>query len=304
MADVVVVGAGGQLATSLAERAPGIPCWGRDTVDLARPEAAEARIADSGARLVINAAAYTAVDKAESEEDTAHRVNAEGPAALARACARTGAALVHVSTDYVFDGTKQGEWTEDDPVAPLGAYGRTKLAGERAVAAALPRHAILRTAWVYSPFGHNFVRTMLRLADRERLTVVADQRGKPTSAEDLAAAILAIAPRLIDAPAGDPGFGTFHYAGAGATTWAHFAEAIFEDALPRGLIARAPEVAHITTAEYPTPARRPANSALDGSKFERVFGLATVPWREALGRTLDRLAADAANAAPNATEAP
>jgi len=292
MPDVVVVGAGGQLSTSLAEAAPEIPCWGLDAIDLTRPEEAEAKIADSGARLVINAAAYTAVDKAEEEEETAHLINAEGPAALARACARIGAALVHVSTDYVFDGTKQGEWTEADPVSPLGAYGRTKLAGEIAVAEALPRHCILRTAWVYSPFGHNFVKTMLRLADRERLTVVADQRGKPTSAEDLAAAILHIAPRLTDAAAGDPAFGTFHYAGAGATTWAHFAEAIFAEALPRGLIAHAPEVAHITTAEYPTPAARPANSALDCTKFERVFGLACVPWEEALARTLDRLAAD------------
>ncbi|MFO7856480.1 MAG: dTDP-4-dehydrorhamnose reductase [Paracoccaceae bacterium] len=292
MAEIVVVGAGGQLSTSLAEAAPEIPCWGLDVIDLTRPGEAEATVADSGAKLVINAAAYTAVDKAESEEELAHAVNAEGPAALARGCARIGAALVHVSTDYVFDGTKTGEWTEDDPVSPLGAYGRSKLAGEIAVAEALPRRCILRTAWVYSPFGHNFVKTMLRLADRERLTVVADQRGKPTSAEDLAHAILAIAPRLTEAAAGDPAFGTFHYAGAGTTTWAHFAEAIFEGALPRGLIAHAPEVAHITTADYPTPAKRPANSALDCTKFERTFGLPCIAWEEALARTLDRLAAD------------
>jgi len=292
VSDVVVIGAGGQLSTSLAEARPDIPCWGLDRIDLTRPAEAEEAVAASGAKVVVNAAAYTAVDKAEDDEETAQLINAEGPAALARACARIGAAFIHVSTDYVFDGSKTGEYVESDPVAPLGAYGRTKLAGEQAVAAALPRHAILRTAWVYSPFGHNFVKTMLRLADRERLTVVSDQFGKPTSAQDLAAAILAIAPRLTTAEEGDPGFGVFHYSGAGATHWAGFAEAIFEGALARGMIGAAPEVAHVPTTEYPTPAARPANSALDCSKFETTFGVKTVPWPETLGRTLDRLAAD------------
>ncbi|MEM1313539.1 MAG: dTDP-4-dehydrorhamnose reductase [Pseudomonadota bacterium] len=291
-ADLIVVGAGGQLSTALAER--GAVCRGRDALDLSRPEEVEAWAAAAGAKVVVNAAAYTAVDKAEAEQALAHAVNADGPAALARGCAAAGSALIHVSTDYVFDGTKAGEYVEDDPVSPLGAYGRTKLAGERAIAAALPRHAILRTAWVYSPFGHNFVKTMLRLADRERLTVVADQRGKPTSAEDLAEAILAIAPTLAEARAGDPAFGVFHVSGEGATHWAGFAEAIFAGALERGMIAAAPEVARITTAEYPTPAARPANSALDGSKFERVFGIEPTPWRQALGRTLDRLAQEGA----------
>lgn len=286
--ELIVIGAGGQLSTSLEER--GAECWGLDVIDLTRPEEAEAKVAEAGARVVVNAAAYTAVDKAEEEEALAHAVNAEGPAALARGCAAAGAALIHVSTDYVFDGSKTGEYVETDPVSPLGAYGRTKLAGERAIAETLPRHAILRTAWVYSPFGHNFVKTMLRLADRERLTVVADQRGKPTSAEDLADAILAIAPRLAEAPAGDEAFGVFHCSGAGATHWAGFAEAIFEGALERGMIPSAPEVARIATAEYPTPAARPANSALDCSKLIRVFGVEPTPWPTALARTLDRLA--------------
>ncbi|MEM6743823.1 MAG: dTDP-4-dehydrorhamnose reductase [Pseudomonadota bacterium] len=290
--DLVVVGAGGQLSTSLEER--GALCWGLDVVDLTRPEAAEAKVAAAGAKVVVNAAAYTAVDKAEEEEALALAINAEGPAALARGCAAAGSALIHVSTDYVFDGSKPGEYVEEDPVAPLGAYGRTKLAGEQAIAEALPRHAILRTAWVYSPFGHNFVKTMLRLADRERLTVVADQRGKPTSAEDLADAVLAVAPRLAAAAPGDPACGVFHYSGAGATHWAGFAEAVFEGALARGMISAAPEVAHITTAEYPTPAARPANSALDCGKFEQVFGEATRDWRASLGRVLDRLAEEGA----------
>ncbi|MEO0680704.1 MAG: sugar nucleotide-binding protein, partial [Pseudomonadota bacterium] len=174
---------------------------------------------------------------------------------------------------------------------------RTKLAGEQAVAAELPRHAILRTAWVYGPFGHNFVKTMLRLADRERLTVVDDQHGKPTSAQDLAAAILFIAPRLAAAEEGDPAFGVFHYSGAGTTHWAGFAEAVFEGALARGMIGSSPAVAHIPTSDYPTPAARPANSALDCTRFETVFGLKTAPWPDALGRTLDRLARDAKEAA-------
>jgi dTDP-4-dehydrorhamnose reductase len=290
---ILVIGETGQLARSLAEADPGLIVWGRERVDLADPQAAEEAVAASGARLVVNAAAYTAVDQAEAEPELAHRVNAEGTGALARGAARAGAGFVHVSTDYVFDGTKAGEYHEDDPVAPLGAYGASKLAGERAVAEATPRALILRTAWVYSPFGKNFVKTMLRLADRERLTVVADQRGKPTSALDIAEAILAIAPRLTEAPEGDRAWSVFHYAGAGATTWAGFAEAVFEDALARGMIPSAPQVAHITTAEYPTPAQRPANSALDCSRFETEFGIGTVPWRRALARVMDRLARDA-----------
>jgi dTDP-4-dehydrorhamnose reductase len=290
---ILVIGETGQLARSLAEADPSLTLWGRDRADLTDPQAVEDAVAASGARLVVNAAAYTAVDQAESEPELAHAVNAEGAGALARGAARAGAGVVHVSTDYVFDGTKLGEYREDDPVAPLGAYGESKLAGEIAVMQAAPRALILRTAWVYSPFGRNFVKTMLRLADRERLTVVADQHGKPTSALDIAEAILAIAPRLVDAPPGDPAWSVFHYAGRGTTHWAGFAEAVFAGARARGMIEAAPEVAHITTAEYPTPAKRPANSALDCSKFEAEFGVQTIPWQDALGRVLDRLKADA-----------
>ncbi|MGM0586414.1 MAG: dTDP-4-dehydrorhamnose reductase [Pseudomonadota bacterium] len=289
---ILVIGETGQLARSLEEADPSLTFWGRDRLDLTDAQAAEEAVAASGASLVINAAAYTSVDQAESEPDLAHAVNAEGAGALARGAARAGAGLVHISTDYVFDGTKQGEYTEDDPVDPLGAYGESKLAGEFAVMKANPRAIVLRTAWVYSPFGKNFVKTMLRLADRERLTVVADQQGKPTSALDLAEAILAIAPRLIASPAGDPAWSVFHYAGRGTTSWARFAEEIFAQATGR-LIDRAPEVARITTADYPTPAKRPANSALDCSRFEAEFNIDTVPWRRALARVIDRLEQDA-----------
>lgn len=293
MKGALVIGRQGQLSTALEEIWPEAEFWGLDRADLTRPAEVEAAVAGSGARLVVNAAAYTAVDKAESEPDLAQLINADGAGAVARGAAAAGAAVVHVSTDYVFDGSKAGEWTEDDPVAPLGVYGRSKLAGERQVAAATPRHAILRTAWVYAPYGHNFVKTMLRLgAERDELRVVADQRGKPTSALDLADAIAAIAPRLAEAGPGDAGFGLFNYSGAGATHWAGFAEEIFRQAEGR-LIAKAPRVTHIASAEYPTPATRPANSALDCGKFERVFGVRTVPWREALARVLDRLEADA-----------
>ena len=289
---VLVIGRGGQLSQCLLRADPSLAVLGRAEADLAQPEAAAAAIRAARPSLVINAAAYTAVDKAESEEDLARLVNAEAPGAMAEAAAEVGAAFVQISTDYVFPGDKDGEWVEDDPVDPLGAYGRTKLEGERRVLAANPRAVVIRTAWVYCDLGQNFVKTMLRLADRERLTVVADQVGKPTSAEDLAEAILALAPRLVAAPAGDPLWGVYHYSGAGRTHWAGFAEEIFARALERGLIAAAPEVAHIPSSEYPTPARRPANSAMDCTRFETVFGLKTVPWREALGRTLDRLARD------------
>lgn len=290
---LLVIGRTGQLARALAETAPKARFWGREAADLTDPAAVEAAVAASGARVVVNAAAYTAVDRAESEPDLALTVNGHAAGAIARGAAAAGAAVVQVSTDYVFDGSKPGEWTETDPVAPLGAYGRSKLEGEVQVAAATPRHVILRTAWVHAPWGHNFVRTMLRLgAERDRLTVVADQHGKPTSALDIAEAIAAIAPRLARAAPSDPAFGVFHYAGAGATHWAGFAREIFRLAEGR-LIARAPEVAGIATADYPTPARRPANSALDCGKFERVFGLTCTPWPAALARVIDRIEADA-----------
>jgi dTDP-4-dehydrorhamnose reductase len=283
---VLVVGETGQLARELARAAwaPGVELTfaGRDIIDLARPETATAVVAAMKPGVVVNAAAYTAVDKAESDADQAFLVNRDGPAALARAAATVGAPLIHVSTDYVFDGTKDGAYTEDDPVAPVSVYGRSKEAGERAVREAAERHVILRTAWVYSPFGSNFVKTMLRLgAEREELRVVADQRGCPTAAADIAAAIVRLA-------GADHGWGTYHYSGAGPTTWHGFAEAIFAGAVARG--AKVPaRVTAIGTADYPTPAVRPANSVLDCSRIDRVHGIVARNWREALEDCLDAL---------------
>jgi dTDP-4-dehydrorhamnose reductase len=283
---VLVVGETGQLARELARAAwaPGVEvtCAGRDIIDLARPETANAVVAAMKPGVVVNAAAYTAVDKAESDADQAFLVNRDGPAALARAAAAVGAPVIHVSTDYVFDGTKDGAYTEDDPVAPVSVYGRSKEAGERAVREAAERHVILRTAWVYSPFGNNFVKTMLRLgAEREELRVVADQHGCPTAAADIAAAIVRLA-------GADHGWGTYHYSGAGPTTWHGFAEAIFTGAAARG--AKVPaRVTAIGTADYPTPAVRPANSVLDCTRIDRVHGIVARNWREALEDCLDAL---------------
>ncbi len=285
---IVVVGRTGQLARSLAQAAPELVFLGRDVADLTDPVGTEAAVAGAAPDLVVNATAYTAVDQAESEPELAHAVNAEGVAAIARGAARAGAGLVHVSTDYVFDGSKEGEWLPGDPTGPLGVYGASKLAGERLALEANPRTAILRTSWVYAPFGKNFVRTMIGLAGRERLTVVDDQRGKPTSALDLAEAILAIAPQL-QAAEGAPVWGVHHYAGAGATSWAGFAREVFAQAEGR-LTDSSPEVAPIRTEDWPTPAARPKNSALDCSGFESVFGVRTVPWREALARVIGQLA--------------
>lgn len=286
---LLVIGRSGQLARALADAVPG--GWtgtfhGRDELDLMRPGAAAQVIAAERPELVINAAAWTAVDLAETEHDLVFRLNAEAAGEIAEACAAAGAALIHISTDYVFDGTKSGPYTEDDPAGPANVYGASKLAGERAAIGVNPRTAVLRTAWVYAPWGRNFVRTMLRLAQtRPRLRIVADQRGTPTSALDLAAACLAIAPRLAGAGASDPVWGLYHYAGHGACSWAEFAAELFalahaESGLP------VPEIERIATADYPTPARRPANSVLDCTRFETTFGLRTVPWREALARVV------------------
>jgi dTDP-4-dehydrorhamnose reductase len=235
--------------------------------------------------LAINLAAYTAVDRAESEAEAAWAVNCTGAMHIAAGCADRGIPLVHLSTDYVFDGYKDGPYREDDPVNPLGVYGASKEAGERAVREALRRHIILRTSWVYGAFGQNFVKTMLRLgAERETLRVVADQHGCPTAAADIASALVALAQQVA---AGEERWGTYHFAGAGATTWHGFAEAIFDLALPyRG---RRPRVEPIATEQYPTPARRPRNSVLDCSKIADAFGIRPAPWRPALAAVIREL---------------
>ena len=235
---------------------------------------------------MVNAAAHTAVDRAESERDLAFRINAEAPATLAAACARHDAVLVHYSTDYVFAGDGTQPYREDDPTAPPGIYGASKLAGEQAIRASGCRHLVFRTAWVYAAHGHNFLRTMLRVgAERDELRVVADQVGTPTSA----AMIADTTARVLRQGTGRSGL--WHLTAAGQTSWHGFAEAIFAGAVARGLLPRAPKVAPITTADYPTPAARPAYSVLDTSALQREFGMDLPDWQTGLARVLDELAA-------------
>jgi dTDP-4-dehydrorhamnose reductase len=277
---VILVFGRGQVGTALAgaAAAAGTPLTvlSHAEADIADAAAVAAAIERRRPALLVNAAAYTAVDKAEGEPEAAARANAEGPRVLAEAAARARLPLVHVSTDYVFDGTKQGAYVEDDPTAPLGVYGATKLAGEEAVRAALPEHVILRTAWVYAATGRNFLKTMLKLAaERSELRVVADQRGSPTSADDVAAAILRVAEA---AGKGRAPWGTYHFAGSGETTWHGFASRIAAE--QAGVTGRRPKVVPIATAEYPTPAKRPANSVLDSSRFAATFAFRARPWEE------------------------
>ena len=289
---LVVTGRDGQLAQSLIERCRSagveIICLARPEVDLLEPGAIAQAIESASGDVVINAAAYTAVDRAESEPELALRVNGDGARAVAAAAAKIGRPVVQISTDYVFDGLLDRAYREEDPVAPASAYGRSKLAGEYWVAATNPCHVIARTAWVYSPFGHNFLKTMLRLGlTRDEVDVVADQWGAPTSALDLADALIAIARRLVAEPGNVSLFGTFHVTGSSYTTWAGFAEAIFSRAAALG---RAPvKVNPISTAQYRTPAARPANSRLDVGKLQRVFGLALPEWRSAAQDCVQRL---------------
>ena len=286
---LLVLGAAGQIGHELCRlRWPAdyrIAGFDRADIDIADRQAVADAVQHERPDIVINAAAYTAVDRAESEAEAAFAVNATGPALLAAACKAAAIPLIHISTDYVFDGSKKGPYREADPVNPLGVYGRSKEAGDRAVRAALAEHVILRTAWVYSAHGHNFVRTMLRLAsERPVLRVVADQIGSPTSGADAARAIAAIVQRIA---AGDDHWGTYNFASAGAVSWHGFAQAIFDLAAPwRG---PPPTVEAITTADYPTPACRPANSVLDCGRIAEVFGIAPRLWRDALAEVIREL---------------
>lgn len=284
----LVFGTTGQLGIELARRAPDgvtVEALGRDRADLTDPAACAATIAATDAEVIINAAAYTAVDQAESDPDTARIVNAEAPGAMARAAARRGIPFLHVSTDYVFDGSGTRPWAEDDPVAPLGVYGETKLAGERAVAKAGGQHVILRTSWVFSAHGRNFVRTMLRVgAERDVLSVVDDQRGGPTAAADIADALWTIAAAF---HGGNGKSGIFHYTGAPSVSWADFAEAIFD----RASLPGKPAIKRIPTSDYPTPAKRPANSMLDCSRIRAAYGIDQPDWRESLSVVIRELEA-------------
>ncbi len=262
----------------------------RTDLDLARPETIAATLARDAWDVVINCAAYTAVDKAESEPELADAINHIGPGLLATETARRGIPLIHVSTDYVFDGSKRTPYVEDDSVGPVSVYGASKLAGEVAVRAANPAHAIIRTAWVLSAGGANFINTMLRLAEsRDALGVVSDQHGCPTSADDIAEALLTVAARMTgpDAPTG-----TWHFVNGGDASWHDLAALIFARSQAAGL--KAPALGAITTADYPTPARRPSNSRLDTTKFTRDFGLTPRSWQDAVNAILDTRLAGAA----------
>jgi dTDP-4-dehydrorhamnose reductase len=286
---ILVIGRHGQLATALSQQAHlanniELVCLGRPEIDLAKPETVAAAISAASPQLVVNAAAYTAVDKAEAEAERVFAVNRDGAEAVARAAAHLSVPLVHISTDYVFSGEKAEPYAETDETGPINIYGLSKLEGEKAVMAAHPSALILRTSWVFSAFGSNFVKTMLRLgAERDVIRVVNDQLGNPTGASDLADAILRIAP----SHSTDPGAGgIYHYCGAGSRSWHGFASFIFEESAKRG--GPTPKVEAIATADFPTPAKRPANSRLDTSAFTRRFGFAPPSWEGAAIKMLER----------------
>jgi len=286
---LLIFGAGGQVGTALQAAA-----W-QSAATIAALTHAQADIGDAAALaaafdagkydIVINAAGYTAVDKAESEPAAALRINGEAPGLIAAECARRGAALIHISTDYIFDGAKPAPYLESDPPAPLGVYGASKLAGERAVAERLDRHIILRTSWVFSATGANFVKTMLRLAAAGRdIRVVQDQTGGPTPADDIAWAIAQIAARIAVGPVA---WGTYHYCGTPAVSWYDFARAIFE--VHGAMTGKQVAVAPISTNDYPTAARRPANSRLDCARIRSAFGIEQRPWRAGLESAMKSL---------------
>ena len=295
---ILQFGATGQLARELLAQAKDfdveITALSRAEADLCDPSAIVRCVQDARADLVVIAAAYTAVDLAESEPDRARGVNATAPAAIAAALGPTGPALVHVSTDYVFDGDKGAPYVETDATNPINVYGATKLAGEQAIAASGARALVLRTSWVVSSHGKNFVKTMLRMAGEGKpLKVVADQFGRPTAARDLARFILSQAERLSTAPAGDAVFGVHHFANAGEVSWKAFAEGIFDLAFG----PKAPVVAAGFAADWPAPARRPVRGTLDTSKLEQTFGVALRPWREAVAEIVAELQAEQRSAA-------
>ena len=288
---ILVLGSSGQLAHALRLAATPdlmIETVGRPQTDLTDRAAVIAATTAHRPDVVINAAAYTAVDKAESEREAAFLVNATGAGYAAMATAAAGIPLIHVSTDYVFDGNKATPYLETDPTGPVSVYGASKLAGEQQVAGSNPRHVIVRTAWVVSPFGANFVQTMLRLAtERDELRVVADQVGSPTSAIDLAAALIAVARQVAAMAPGDSRWGVYHATNSGTANWADLAEHALAASARHG--GRVVPVRRITTADYPTPAKRPANSRLDGSKLTRNFAVTLPCWQDAVTRCVDAL---------------
>ncbi|MEV4609878.1 dTDP-4-dehydrorhamnose reductase [Neorhizobium sp. LMR1-1-1.1] len=290
---MVVTGREGQVVLSLLERGAKddlfeVIALGRPELDLSAPDTIEAALKEARPDVIVSAAAYTAVDQAESDEEAATVINGIAAGKIAEVAAALGVPVIHLSTDYVFDGSKTAAYAETDPVAPIGAYGRSKLAGEQAVAAATPNHAILRTAWVYSPFGRNFLKTMLKLAEtRDSLNVVDDQIGNPTSALDIADVVLTVAANLLGSD--DPALrGTFHMTGTGEASWADFAIEIFARSADAG--GPTAEVGRIPSSAYPTPAKRPANSRLDCSLLEARHGVNLPDWKQSTSIIVERLA--------------
>ncbi len=302
---ILVCGAGGQVGHELINRASGygLEALGmtRDNLDITDA----GQVADLVSRLkpglIINAAAYTHVDNAETHSERAYSVNRDGAERLAQAARQASIPLLHISTDYVFSGNARAPYREEDEVAPTGVYGASKLAGEAAIQAVVDEHLILRTSWVYGVHGHNFVKTMLRLGcQRDALSVVADQYGCPTQAGSIADALLELAQRY--AQNGVLAWGLYHYSGRSPCTWFDFAVEVFRQAEAKGMLATRPKVSPISTAQYPTPARRPAWSVLDCSKFETTFGIETHDWHDDLSIVLDALAEAAAVAAAGAAQ--
>lgn len=296
---ILIVGAAGQVGLELQRSFRGvgeITAADRETLDLAQPDEIRALVRRVQPEILLNAAAYTAVDRAEVEPELAMAINAQAPRVLAEEAARLGALLVHYSTDYVFDGEKQGPWTEEDRPDPLNVYGRSKLAGERAMEEVGGRYLIFRTSWVYGAHGANFLLTMLRLAQtRERIAVVDDQHGSPTTAIELANATCAIVKGAMEGKFGaeENWAGLYQMTCSGETTWCGFARAIFERA---GMLlgGKAPIVIPIASAEYSTPARRPRNSVLSNAKLNKVFGVQLAPWEAALDAVVRELEAQSA----------
>ncbi|UAL42646.1 dTDP-4-dehydrorhamnose reductase [Shewanella inventionis] len=284
---ILIVGKNGQVGRCLidlleAQTEVTFLALAREELDITDAIQVDKTVSEFQPNIIINAAAYTAVDKAEQERQLAYAINRDGPSNLALAAKKVDAAIIHISTDYVFDGHSVDSYTESDVTAPQGEYGRSKLAGEQAVAIACSRHIILRTAWVFGEHGNNFVKTMLRLAKtRESLGVVADQFGGPTYAGDIANAIVTIAKQIVD---GNQAYGTYHYSGFPHVSWHAFAEKIFEIAFDKGVLVQPIKVNQITTLDYPTPAKRPSNSRLNCDKIHNIFGIKQSDWQAALVR--------------------
>ncbi len=293
---LLIAGWQGQVARALVEAAPACPdvkacAVGRTALDICSPRSIERALSDIEPSLVINTAAYTAVDAAEADAERAFALNRDGAKLLAEAASQRGIPIIHLSTDYVYDGLKAEPYVEDDPTNPKSVYGLSKLEGEVAVRDANPRHVILRTAWVYSSTGRNFVKSMFGLAaERDRLNVVDDQRGNPTYAPHLAAAILNVARLLGELPPEDKAWGIYHAAGSGMTTWCGLARETFRRSAILG--GPAADVAPISTADYPTPAQRPANSQLDCEKLAQAFGVRLPAWQDGVAACVERLVKD------------